>query len=70
MTKLDTTSEYGPECLKTVNTTGPEGIRPHSEVTGQVAISLTQLSTNIRKRGSWGDQQAPIGEVVLYRGSK
>ena len=35
----------------------------------QVAISLTQLSTNIRKRGTWGDQQAPIGEVFYIEGA-
>ena len=56
------------QSLKTVTTTGPEGIRPHREPSRslwQVAISLTQLSFNIRKRGSWGTNRHRLGKFSI-----
>ena len=46
------------------------GIRPPCKVTRQVVISSTQLSINIRKRGSWGNNDHQLGIVFYYRGSK
>ena len=51
--------------LKPIITSVNERIRPHCKVTGQVVISSTQLSNNIRKRGSWGTNGHRLG-IVCY----
>ena len=45
------------------------GIRLPCKVTGQVVISSTQLSVNIRKRGSWGTNGHRLGIVCYIEGA-
>ena len=47
-----------------------EGLdRAPCKVTGQVVISSTQLSVNIRKRGSWGTNGHRLGIVCYIEGA-
>ena len=46
-----------------------EGLERPAKVTGQVVISSTQLSVNIRKRGSWGTNGHRLGIICYIEGA-